>query len=325
MPQILERNSSQTKSRALVEWVAEIAPSSYTPISISWCDGSEAERRRLTESRGEIRHPDPAQPRRNARMLPASLQSQRRRAHRATHLHMHARQRKTPARPTTGADPAETYAKMRGWFAGSMRGRTMYVIPYVMGPLGSPLVEGRRRDHRQHLRRAQHAHHDAHGRAGARAARRDPTTSTAVSIARSISIPSGGSSAIFRRTTRSGRSASGYGGNALLSKKCFALRIASCTARRRRLARRAHADPRRSGSQGRDHLHRRGVSERMRQDQPRDAAAAARASPGGKSSPSATTSRGCASARRPAVGGQSRERVLRRRSRHQFDKSNPTR
>ena len=79
------------------------------------------------------------------------------------------RPRTRPGRPTTGWRPTRRTQKLGELFDGSMKGRTMYVVPYVMGPVGSPMSQDRRRAHRQHLRRAQHADHDPHGPRGAHA------------------------------------------------------------------------------------------------------------------------------------------------------------
>ena len=68
--------------------------------------------------------------------------------------------------------PAEAKAKVGPLFDGAMKGRTMYVVPYVMGPARLALQQGRRRGHRQPLRRGQHADHDPHGPGRARPARR---------------------------------------------------------------------------------------------------------------------------------------------------------
>ena len=124
-----------------------------------------------------------------------------------------------------------------------MRGRTMYVVPYVMGPLGSPfskvgveltdsiyVVLNMRIMTRmgaaalEQLGESDDFNRGLHCTLDLNPERRlichFPQDNTIISVG------------------------SGYGGNALLSKKCFALRIASCARARRRLVRRAHADPR---------------------------------------------------------------------------------
>ena len=81
-----------------------------------------------------------AQPGDPSELLSASLQSVRRRARRAPDVRLHARRATTPARTIIWMDPAEAHRKIDALFDGAMRGRTMYVIPYCMGPIDSPFA-----------------------------------------------------------------------------------------------------------------------------------------------------------------------------------------
>jgi len=132
-------NGNQTNSRALREWVAEIARLT-SPDKIVWCDGSEEERNRLTALAVQSGTLIPLSERKKPRsFLHRSNANDVARTEQLTFICTPTR---AEAGPTNNwAAPDETYAKLRGWLKDSMRGRTMYVVPYVMGPLSSPFAK----------------------------------------------------------------------------------------------------------------------------------------------------------------------------------------
>ena len=223
-----EDANSPTSNRALRDWVKEVAALTK-PDAVVWCDGSEAEKNRLTKqavAAGILIELN--QEKRPGCYLHRSNPNDVARTEQLTFV---CTPKKDDAGPTNNwSEPAATYAKLRGWLDGSMRGRTMYVVPYVMGPLGSPL-----------------------SKVGV-----ELTDSIYVVLNMRIMTRMGtaaleqlGESADFNRGIHSTLDlnperrlichfpqdntiisvGSGYGGNALLSKKCFALRIASVLGR----------------------------------------------------------------------------------------------
>jgi phosphoenolpyruvate carboxykinase (GTP) len=125
------------KNKHLTKWVKEMA-ALCVPDKIVWCDGSDAEKDRLTQEGlacGEIELL-------NQEKLPGCLyhRTARNDVARTEHLTFICTKKKEDAGPTNNwMYPAEAYKKLVGIFQGSMKGRTMYVIPFLMGVPGSPL------------------------------------------------------------------------------------------------------------------------------------------------------------------------------------------
>jgi phosphoenolpyruvate carboxykinase (GTP) len=125
-----------TKNSNLIAWVDEMAKLTK-PDRIVWCDGSEEEKRRLLEQSVAEGALEPLnQEKRPGCYLARSNPND---VARVEHLTFICTPTKEEAGPTNNwMAPAEAYQKLGGLFDGSMKGRTMYVVPYVMGPVGSP-------------------------------------------------------------------------------------------------------------------------------------------------------------------------------------------
>ena len=196
------------------------------PDRIVWCDGSEEERVRLTEHAVQQGILEPL----NQEKLPNCFlhRSNPNDVARVENLTFICTPTKEEAGPTNNwMAPKDAYDKLGKLFEGSMKGRTMYVIPYVMAPVGSPMSKVGIEVTDSVYVVLQHAHHDAHGNAPRSPCWATRTTSTAACTRRSTAIRSAGSSVTSPRTTRSGASAPATAATSFSGKKCLALRIGS--------------------------------------------------------------------------------------------------
>jgi phosphoenolpyruvate carboxykinase (GTP) len=209
-------------------WVDEVARTTR-PDRVVWCDGSETENQRLVEGMvadGTLQrlHPQAAPGSTLHRSHPSDVA-------RTEHLTFIASRRQEDAGPTNNwMAPADAKAKVGPLFEGVMKGRTMYVVPYVMGPLGSPFSKV-----------GIEVTDSPYVVANMRIMTRMGTAALAQLGGGDEFVPGLHSTGDLSPDRRFivhypeerliWSVGSGYGGNALLGKKCFALRIASTMAR----------------------------------------------------------------------------------------------
>jgi len=212
----------------LEQWVDEVAGQTR-PRDISWVDGSEAENDRLIRemlASGTLS-------RLNQGKYPSCYlhRSDPSDVARTEHLTFICSSQKDDTGPTNNwMAPREAKEKVGALFKGAMQGRTMYVIPYVMGPLGSPFSKvGVEITDSPYVV----ANMRIMTRMGAPAMKELDGRDDFVKGLHSLGDLSPERRFIlhFPEEKLIWSIGSGYGGNALLGKKCFALRIASVQAR----------------------------------------------------------------------------------------------